>query len=243
MRRKGVIFALLLGVWSGTQAVRSASFAAGNDAYVKGNYPVAIQHYTDALKEGQSVALYDNLASAYSRVGEIGLAVWSYERALTLSPRNPEARANLLSIRTLAQLEAPKTSFIDAFSSLLCIHTWCWLGAIAFWGIVFIIGHRFLTHKRCSWPWRFGMTLSGFLFVCSLTVLVHSWDSFHCGVIVAKTAPLKLSPTPNSSTIASLKSGEIATIQKPSHSHFLLQLPNGKTGWVEEGQLKLIYDR
>lgn len=87
----------------------------GDSAYNKSSYVEALQHYNSSLeREGVSSELYYNIGNTYYRLGNVGQAVLSYERALRLNPANDDARANLQFVYERIQ-DRPEdnSSFLD----------------------------------------------------------------------------------------------------------------------------------
>jgi tetratricopeptide (TPR) repeat protein len=71
-------------------------FAAGNAAYEEERYDDAVAAYQKILGFGVSdPRLLYNLGNAWFRLGRLGPAILSYERALRLDPSDREARDNL----------------------------------------------------------------------------------------------------------------------------------------------------
>jgi hypothetical protein len=77
-------------------------FEEGNRWYESGDYEQAIETYEAVLERGGvAPELYYNLGNAYFQAGELGPAVLNYERALRLSPREADTRANLNLVSSL----------------------------------------------------------------------------------------------------------------------------------------------
>ncbi len=67
-----------------------------DSAYNKDNYAEALRIYNEiATKEGTSSNLFYNMGNTYFRMGNKGMAILFYERALQLDPRNDDAKTNL----------------------------------------------------------------------------------------------------------------------------------------------------
>jgi tetratricopeptide (TPR) repeat protein len=89
--------------WAGLDAsIADLQFEEARKAYDAGEMDQAIDHYQKILDEGfYSSELFYNIANARFRKGEIGLAILNYRRAQSLTPHDPDIKANLaFAIRT-----------------------------------------------------------------------------------------------------------------------------------------------
>lgn len=103
--------------------IQNISKAAGDSAYIKGDYPVAISIYENLLEnDKESAEIYYNLANAYYKSDNIAKAILNYERALLLQPADDDIRFNL----TLA-----KSKTVDKVSEEYNIFFMQWLYDIA----------------------------------------------------------------------------------------------------------------
>lgn len=81
-------------------AAGEADFAAANTALAAGDLPGAEAGFRAALSAGAVDAdVYYNLGNVLYREGELPLALLSWRRSLALSPRDPDAEANLAFAR------------------------------------------------------------------------------------------------------------------------------------------------
>lgn len=79
---------------------RDLTFHRGNDAYLHGHYPEAVKAYEQVAALGvRSVNLFYNLGNAYLKSGQLGPAIYNYERALELEPGLDDAQFNLKAAR------------------------------------------------------------------------------------------------------------------------------------------------
>jgi tetratricopeptide (TPR) repeat protein len=96
-----VAMAIAVAVISGAAGIAAAtpggtSYAAANHAYQEGRYHEAIDHYEGLVQVGiLHEDLFYNLGNAYFRSGQLGPAIYSYERALRLAPGMSDAAYNL----------------------------------------------------------------------------------------------------------------------------------------------------
>ena len=148
------------------RATVASDFDAANRLYDGGNFEGARAAYQKLVDAGSySASLFYNLGNADYRLGKKGDAFVAYERALTLAPGNPEARANLNLLRDETGARLPSVSWTErAF-------TWpddptltrtAWLAAVAFWALAFSL-LPLAFRRRPAWS------------VGSLSLLVLGW--------------------------------------------------------------------
>lgn len=111
----GVVAGAGWGAGLGAQSPDSL-FQSGNAAYQDGRFDEARTTYESVLDAGYgSGALYYNLGNAYFKLGDLGRAVLSYERARRLEPGDEDVRANLeLANSLLADEITPLPAFLPA---------------------------------------------------------------------------------------------------------------------------------
>jgi tetratricopeptide (TPR) repeat protein len=84
--------------------VLDEAWQRGSRALFAGDYPAALAAYgqLDAQKV-VAADLYYNMGVAYFRLGDLGRAIWSFERALVVAPDDEDARFNLAQARKMAE--------------------------------------------------------------------------------------------------------------------------------------------
>jgi tetratricopeptide (TPR) repeat protein len=95
---KGVAAAVLVVAisLSASTVAAQGDLGAGDVAFQQGDFEVAIQQYERELSRGVNhETVYYNLGNAYFRTGQMGRAIYNYERALRLQPALDDARYNL----------------------------------------------------------------------------------------------------------------------------------------------------
>ena len=75
-------------------------FQLGNYYYENEQYENAVKNFEQLEKDFNHEYLYLNLGNSYYRMGEIGNAVWAYEKAHSISPRDQDIIYNLNFVRS-----------------------------------------------------------------------------------------------------------------------------------------------
>src|SRR5438477_5520476 len=128
------VTALCLNFAPPARAEAVTVFAKANADFAAGNFPAAISGYESLVKDRQwNASLFYDLGNAYFRIGDPGHAILNYERALTLDPNQPEARANLQLVRDQARALELTPGLVEEHLSFLTPTQYAWLSAIAFW--------------------------------------------------------------------------------------------------------------
>lgn len=116
----------------------SSIVTQADSAYTNDNFQEAVALYNEAINtEGTSSTLYYNLGNSYYRLGQLGNAIVSYERALRLDPTNSDAKANLAFVNSKI-IDKPidsGTFLSNTFDKLILTqspNTWAWLALISF---------------------------------------------------------------------------------------------------------------
>jgi len=79
----------------------------GNDAYLHGDYDAAVAAYEELDRQKViSPDLFFNLGDSYYRRGNLGPAIWAFERAAALDPDDEDVRFNLEQARKVAARRA-----------------------------------------------------------------------------------------------------------------------------------------
>jgi tetratricopeptide (TPR) repeat protein len=95
--------ALCVGAVVARADLSDDAWKRGNDAFLRGDYHAATTAYEQLDRQGiVSADLAYNLGNAYYRQGQVGRAIWAWERALALNPDADDARYNLERARKAA---------------------------------------------------------------------------------------------------------------------------------------------
>lgn len=94
---------------------RAETMRQANDAYRQGRFDAAAEGYRALVADGvDDATVWYNLGNAYAQGDDVGRARACYERALRLSPRDPDLRANASSLHDRAVDHEPDEDLLTA---------------------------------------------------------------------------------------------------------------------------------
>lgn len=109
-------------------------FAEAARAYDENRLPDAIAGWESLAQEGQALPeVLFNLGNSHYRNGNIGKAIRAYRHAQTLSPRDPDIRANLGFAAQSAGIALPARSPLAALLLDASRKEWLAFGSACFW--------------------------------------------------------------------------------------------------------------
>jgi hypothetical protein len=217
-------------------------FAVANRAYAEGDFAAALRAYERSLAgELHANALY-NLGNTCFRLGRLGPAALSYERALVLQPRQPDTVANLRLTREKsgARLfdqpwwEKALTWFAPGTAAKIAIGT-AWLFAIC----------------AASLAWRkrqgvaFWASVLGVLIAAGYGGAIY-WITSERGqmaIVIAEKAPVHPEPAQHSPAGESLPGGSQVRVIGEAGAWLYCMLPGGQRGWVSGAAVEYILPR
>src|SRR5689334_12609838 len=172
-----------------------ALFRYATNAYYAGEYSQAAGGFSQAASLQPAGGTLQNLGNAEWQSGRVGMAILAWEQALWLDPFNQYARANLRFGRRVAQLEAPELSWYEVVSSWLPASWWAWVAALSLWCSVAISTVPGIFGWRKT-SWHQALASSGLaIFLLSVPAQLGVHTRARLGFVLAKDAPLRLTPT------------------------------------------------
>ena len=184
-----------------------------------------------------SAGLY-NLANAYARAGQPGLAVLNYERARLLTPGDPDIQANLLAVRRSAGLPAePNGGTAARMIQDMNPTTASWIGLVGCLLIgASLLAGRMPSAHRPARPRRLARLLAA-IAGCGLIGVILSnaaavWPRLHEAIVVAHAAPVRVSPAPMGDMLFTLKEADAVRIAGEHEGFVLVRASGGRTGWA-----------
>lgn len=225
--------------------------AEADSAYVHGEYQKAIDSYEALLKKGVSAELYYNLGNAYYRSENITRAVLNYERALLLSPSDPDIRFNLQMARSktidkiVPEQEMFFVTWYRSMVNMASVDGWAMIALICL-GLAIILALIYLFSDRI-WLRKvgfFGAFLMIMVFVCS-NIFAHQQKNQLVNrtgaVIIESAVNVKSAPTKNCVDLFILHEGtKVVIIDGTMKAWKKIRLADGKEGWLETKQMEAI---
>ena len=245
-----LVFYLLLSPSLLTPAF-AVTKSEADSAYVHGEYQKAIDGYEALLKKGVSADLYYNLGNAYYRTENITRAVLNYERALLLSPSNPDIRFNLQMARskTIDKIVPEQEMFFitwyHSLINLASVDGWAMIALFCL-GLAIILALVYLFSNQI-WLRKvgfFGAFLMIIIFVCSNIFAYQQKSQLvnRTGAIITESAvTVKSTPAKNGIELFILHEGTKVTIIDNSMKDWKeIRLADGKEVWMETRQMETI---
>tara|TARA_B100000579_G_scaffold426454_1_gene433713 strand:- start:2129 stop:2872 length:744 start_codon:yes stop_codon:yes gene_type:complete len=217
-------------------------FFNANSYYNSSEYLESIGLYESILAEGwESSNLYYNLGNAYYRQGMIGQSIWSYNKALSINPRNSDIKHNLeiLNARIKDRIVLPDEFFLVKIyieiKSRYNLKEWLFIGSI----IIFISVILFLLSKLYIFD-NFILDRSLMVFIIiSMIIHVIILDRFldendnRVGIIIDNSVDAYSGPFYGDNTILfKVNEGTKVKIVQAQNKWIEIILLNGNRAWL-----------
>ena len=217
-------------------------FAVANRAFGEGDFAKALQAYERSLAAELHANALCNLGNTCFRLGKLGPAALSYERALALQPRLPDAVANLRLTR-------------EKSGARLLDQPWwekalTWFSAGTAMKIALGTGW-FFTLVAASFAWRkkygaaFFGSVFGVLVAAGYGAAIY-WVTAERGtiaIVIAERAAVHPEPAEHSKSAESLPGGSQVRVLGESGAWRYCQLPGGGRGWVLASAVEFLLPR
>lgn len=244
MRRAFAVLILLLAARPARADLIDEVWRRGNDAYFRGDYPAAVAAYEQIDRQSLlSAELYYNLGVVYFRQGNLGRAVWSFERAVSLAPDDEDARFNLAQARKLAErrvrdrLEGAErdpiwirvVTFLTASEQtwlFLVLYLTCFV--LLFWRRRAREGSRAALSASAALV-GFAAAVAGVLLLGRVTL-----DRLPFGVVLPDVVAVKEGADPNYRSTFSVHAGLRVRLLERDQDWVRIRLSNGLEGWVRD---------
>lgn len=246
------IFYILIGLFGlGLFAQNQSLFEQGNQLYNDGKYAEAIDKYKAILDtENHSAELYFNLANAHYKLNHIAPSIYYYEKALKLSPKDQDIKNNLAFANnmTIDDIEViPNAGFsklIRNITDIMSFDSWAKLAVASVIMFVLIFLIYYFTYSTFKKRLAF-ITSNLFLFLAAISVAIafHNYNlnkKDKPAIIFAQETVIKSEPNNRSQELFRLHEGTKVQIIDTINQWKEIKLTDGKTGWIENEDIKAL---
>jgi tetratricopeptide (TPR) repeat protein len=219
----------------------SASFDSANKLYGQGKFPEAAAAYEQMIHSGTvAPAIYFNLGNAYFKSGQIGRAIAALRQAETLSPRDPDMRANLQFIRGRVQGSTTAPARWQQWFAALTINEWALLTAAVLWvwlALLVLIQFRpALKQSLRTLLWCTGVAT---LACGGCLGMAWSNDSTKTAIVVTQDAVVHNGPLDEAPTGATVHDGAELTVLDSKDGWLQVRVDAQRVGWLKRDQVVL----
>jgi tetratricopeptide (TPR) repeat protein len=237
---------------AGTGGSWDSMIQMGNKRYQDGDFAGALDAYEVVIQAGfESADLHYNLGNAYFKVGDLGRSILSYERALRLRPRDPDARANLELARSLTADD------IEPLPRFWVLSAASWWTKLLPWGaltltvtLAYLLGAAGLCARILSrhpgavtiGTWLLvGSGSSLLLFGSTLLAREGTLGGTDWGVIMVEEVSVQSAPSHEDNlTLFRVHEGTKVRLDQRTDLWSEIVLEDGKVGWVTSDVLEII---
>lgn len=248
-----IVIFCILGVPSYAMSADSVDVVKNqaDSAYSSEDFTKAEQLYLQLAQQGESAAIYYNLACTYYRLDDMANAILWFERAALLDPSDEDIRFNLAMARnkTIDRIiPRHEMFFVSAWRTLMHSHSvtqWAYFAIGAFVLTLMLIS----LYIYCS---AIGLRKVGFFgaifsfTLCILfNILAYNLRYYNknnkSAIIMDSAVTVRSTPTKSGTDLFVIHEGTRVEIRDNSMRDWAeVQIADGKVGWVEKSSYEAI---
>jgi len=237
------ILLVLLWLCLGAHSAFATPLEEANQLFKSADFAGAAAAYETILdQDGPRASVYFNLGNSYQSLEKYGPAILAYERALFLSPRDPDLLANLaLARKAVAVVEDTAIHpCLDAVVRYLSRNEWSWIVA----GAAMFLGGLGLACGIVKLPRKFAISaaaLAALVLMFSAGVLyLRKGESSH-GVVLSKNAAVRLSPFEKAESLGTAGQGRVVRMGAKRGNFQYVEVPGSSLqGWLDAKDIAAI---
>ncbi len=243
---------ILLSVF-GAWAQNDVLFDRANAAYNKADYNSAIASYLEILEKGQhSAELYFNLGNSYYKLNQIAPSIYYYEKALLLSPNDPEIKNNLSYAQNMTldaidtMPEVGLSKFYRGVTGWLSFDQWAYaaVGFMLLFVVLYIAFHffRYATRKRIAFITSLVCMLISIMAAVFAFVQYNDFIDDRPAIVFDDEITVQSDPNTSGQEVFRLHEGTKVNVLEEYNNYHKIRIADGKTGWVPIESIKLLRD-
>ena len=236
-----------------TTVIRASSYAdslfmEANSFYSNQYYSEAADLYNQLINQGYGhTNLYYNLGNAYYQLGDLGNAIWAYEKGLELNPRDSDLKFNLsvANARIVDRVRVPEPFFLlkwyGALKQSFSPSQWPMTISSVLLGAAMLSAFARFLKNRLS---QILMTASSaglvmvILFSAVFADIYFDISDIETGVVVAQEGRVYTAPSKSSNLLFVIHEGTKAEISSRQYPWIEIELIDGKKGWLDSNSLR-----
>ena len=240
-----IIYIMLLSIVA-TQSSDSL-FQLGNTYYENEQYETAASTYEQLENDYSHEYLYLNLGNSYYRMGELGNAVWAYEKAYSIAPRDQDIIYNLNFVRSQVRdrIIPPDNFFIfslyTAFLDKTTILDISVLGGLLF----IIISIIYLMNSYLLIPEKLNSIINSTLILTLVFLIWVSVDKYwkftdiNEAIVISTSVDVRSAPIQRGENVVfRVHEGTKAQITAVDSGWYEIILLDGKKGWLSTQDMR-----
>jgi len=221
------------------EASGDISFRNGIEAYQTGQFVDAAKSFRESLSQRPSAGTFVNLGMTEWRRGRTGAAILAWEQALWVDSLNQSARNNLKFARESTGVDEPRLEWYETASTWLPTNSWGWIAGAGLWlALGMMTLPMVLRWRKSSWYQALAALGLG-VFLLSLPAHFGVMTRARIGFVLERKTPLRLTPTEEADTVATLTAGESARQLRVQGDYAFVSTRSG-LGWIERDKLGLV---
>lgn len=214
----------------------------GNAAYLAGDWNKAVAAFDQLDRQGVvSSDLYYNTGVSYFRLGDLGRAAWSFERTISVDPKDDDAAFNLAQIKKLLARKttdkiegAERDSMWIRIVGALTSSTQTWLFVIFYMLTFWFLIWRLRVSPEDRAPWSAAAALTGVAAALAGVLLLGrvTLDRIPFGIVLPESVAVKEGADANYRTNFQVHAGLRVRLLEQDGPWTRVRLANGLEGWV-----------
>jgi tetratricopeptide (TPR) repeat protein len=225
-----------------------SSFEAGNDFYKNGKYEEAVKAYTTILKaHKESSELYFNLGNCYYQLNKVAPAIYNYEKALLLNPKDTQISTNLrfAQKRTVDEIKVvPKVGFgklLRDFTAIYDFNSWGVISvgfSVLF--LLFFLGYYFFEAVLIKRTFFLGMFIVLLLLLVCVSAAIFEKSHYlneRPAIVFAEQTDVKKEPQRLGKVVLVIHEGTKVFVKETVDNWNKIQLTDGTEGWIEKNAI------
>ena len=225
-------------------------YVEANQLYINESYEKSIDKYEEIIAGGKrNSKIYYNLGNAYFRIDKIGAAIWAYENALRLDPRDKNIIYNLEIANNykIDRISMPDTFFLlKVYRKMHLYFTfeeWVLFGSV----LLFSLTLYSLLKNIYNFKSKVLQNIFHFLFftiiIVSIIIIDGYFDkkySYDQAIFIIKSEALSGPSYDNHKILFEVNEGSKAEIIRDENGWADIILLDGKSGWVKSKDIRLL---